>query len=74
MSWKAVGSIPITHSGIFQPNVGSYPEWACYRPDGKTSHTVKSHPLYGCATESVAREREVVPRPTLQVLVVPGPG
>ena len=34
-----MGSIPISHSGIFQPKVGSYPEWACYGPNGKTEAT-----------------------------------
>ena len=39
VSWKAVGSIPITHSGIFQSKVGSYPEWARYGPNGKSEVT-----------------------------------
>ena len=76
MSWKTLGSIPIGHSGIFQPEVGSYPEWACYGPSGKTEATQSSliHLTDALVRVLLGREKEVVPQPTLQVLVVPGPG
>ena len=71
VSWKAVGSIPISHSGIFQPKVGSYPERACYGPNGKTEATQSSLIHFTDAPVRVllGRETQVLPQPTQQVLV-----
>ena len=75
----AVGSIPINHSGIFQPKVGSYPEWACYGPNGKTEATQSNliHFMDAPVRVQLRKERErgvALTYSTLQVLVVPGPG
>ena len=70
--------IPISHSGILQPKVDSYPEWACYGPNGKTEATQSSLIHFTDVPVRVLlrreREREVLSRPTLHMLVVPGPG
>ena len=64
VSWKAVGLIPISHSGIFQPKVGSYPEWACYGPNGKTEATQSSLILFTDALGRVLFRRERGGAPT----------
>ena len=37
--WVRFPSVTV---GFFQPKVGSYPEWACYGPNGKTEATQSS--------------------------------
>ena len=72
---RTVGSIPISHSGIFQPKVGSYPEWACYGPNGKTAATQLSliHFMDALVRVLLGRERKrCCPDQYYRCLLFPG--